>query len=390
MFKKISILMLVCISSTSVFIHANPYDFCETCCDRFWLDADYLYWKIKDSPEPVPLVVSGPVVNDGVPTLGQPGTEVVLGGKKINTDWRSGGRFALGYWFDDARCLGVEASYFFLPSGSKSSTVSNDGSLGLPQLTIPFFNVLTGSESSTGLAVPGQFSGLATLKLCNRMQGAELNMLTTISSDCSTSFGLLAGFRYWNFNENLRFFTDSPNIPPRRIDVFQTEDKFQAQNNFYGGQIGAAFDYSYCSFFLNVKGKVALGAMCQQGTINGSLLTDNFVLGTPVEYVGGYFALPTNIGRHKKTRFSVLPEVNVNIGYQITDCLRVQVGYTFLYVTNVLWAGKQIDRNINPTQSQAISNKGTAILVGEPSPKAKLGTEGLWAQGLNVGLGFKF
>lgn len=223
------------------------------------------------------------------------------------------------------------------------------------------------------------------------MQGAELNVMTTRPFDYHSRFKFLVGFRYWNFDDHLTFYTNSPNIPGQQANVFFTQDTFHTENNFYGGQIGAQFDYDYCSFFFNVKGKVALGAICQETVINGELVTNNFDgFGASQTFKGGYFALPTNIGHHKKKQISVIPEVNVNIGYQFADCVRFQVGYTFLYVTNVLRATKQIDRSINPSQSQAISDKANAVLVGIPRPKARLRSDSLWTQGVSAGFEFQF
>lgn len=354
-------------------------DTCDPCCNRFYVDADYLYWKIKDSPDPVPFVIEQPIVDGPFTT--------VLGDKKIDLGWRSGAKLALGYWFDDSRCLGAEVDYFFLAKKSKKFFVTSDET-GSPRLRVPFFNVLTDLEDSSALATPALYRGSALLKIDNEMQGAELNMVGIVPScDCNTKIGFLAGFRWWQFNEHLKFFGDSPMINPP--SVYNYEDKFQVQNNFYGAQIGASFDYNYCSFFFNLKGKVALGAICQKTVINGFFATNEFT-GATETFTGGFFALPTNIGSHKKTRFSAIPELDVNLGYQFTECFGVRIGYSVLYVTNVLWAGKQIDRNINPTQSANIDFTPTPVLVGEPSPTPRTRTEGLWAQGFNVGLEFQF
>lgn len=372
---------------------------CEPCgCDRFWVDAEYLYWKIQDCPESVPLVVEGSTVS---PILGSSGTKVVLGGKKINTNWRSGGKITLGYWFDDERCFGVEANYFLLPYLSKKHSVFSSGEPGTGFLGVPYFNVTTGAEASYALSNSnaaiqgGAWSGLGALRLQNRMQGAELNALFTLLNDCCSCYqvGLLAGFRYWNFDERVTFFTSSPYLA-HAGNVFQTKDKFEVENNFYGGQIGIEFDYACNCFFFNIKGKVALGANCSSVDIDGRFLTNDFnttsFVGTPQAVVGGLFALPTNIGHHHKTYFSVLPEVSVNVGYKLWECLRLQVGYSFLYASNVLRAGKQINRHINPTQSGAIEYTTTPVLVGKAAPKACHKTQGIWAQGLNAGLVFSF
>lgn len=362
----------------------------DVCANRFWVDAEYLYWKIKDSPNPTPILVTAPVAFNRSPLIGEPGTEVLIGDDKIKNQWRSGGKFALGYWFDNRKCYGAEASYCFLPDGSNHQTVASSGLPGSIILSVPFFDTTTDSESSSPVARPNRFAGRVKFKLANRMQGAELNGLASLFSDCSFEINALAGFRYWNFDERLRLHVDSPAIDLPG-EVYLVNDQFHTKNNFYGGQLGLGVDYVYNNFFFNAKGKLALGAMCEEVSINGEFITNNFNgLGEPITYSGGYFALPSNIGRHKRTCFAVLPEVNVNIGYQLLHNLRLQVGYTFLYVNKVLWAGKQINRNINPSQSSLYEFDANPELVGTPGPTASLKNASFWAQGLNVGIIFDF
>ena len=228
------------------------------------------------------------------------------------------------------------------------------------------------------------------LHLNNRMQGAELNVLGRLPGSCGFDIVALAGFRYWSFYEGLRFNTDSPYVVPP-IDIWMTEDKFDAENNFYGGQVGMVFTYNVCNFFANVKGKLAVGAMRSELKIDGYLETNDFDhFEAVVTYPGGYFTAPSNIGKHKKTNISVIPEINVNIGYKFCDCVQFEVGYTAMYVTNVLWAGKQISRNINPSQNISYTGPATPDLVGKKAPKARLKTDGLWVQGVSAGLGLRF
>ena len=349
-----------------------------SCENRFWFEADYLYWQIQNSPKVIPLVIEQPLVDGPF--------DVVLGGKKIKDNWHSGAKFDLGFWFDDCKSLGAEINYFFLGNNSKHSSVASDDS-GSPRLRVPFFNVTTGLPDSTAVSTPGLFRGRADLKTSNMMQGAELNVVKEMPLNFCSDFIIMGGFRYWNFEENLTFFVDSPLVVVPT--VYNNRDKFHVQNNFYGGQIGAYFTQKFCSFFVNVRGKLALGAMCQQLKINGRFETNEFT-GSVQTFPGGYFAQPTNIGNHKKTRFSVIPELNVNFGYQITDCFSLYVGYSGLYASNVLRAAKQMSSAINPTQSANLEFTPTPVLVGEPDPKAKLKSSGLWAQGVNVGLTFIF
>lgn len=360
---------------------ASPfcYTTCETneCSNRFWADVDYLYWKIQNSPEPAPLVIRGSAA-------------IVLGKKEIDTGWRSGVRIALGHWFNCNPCYGTEVNYFFLPNESKKYSVS---SRGFPPLSAPYFNVVTAGEDSIPITSPFlSIAGSATLKLTNEMQGAEWNALAVIPSCyCRSQFITLMGFRYWNFREHLTFSTNSHFNSPHVADIYTTKDEFNTRNNFYGGQLGVVWEYDYNCLSITAKGKVALGAMCESLVINGHLLTNDYNnFKNVLKYSGGYFALPTNIGKHNQTKFATIPEFNFNARYQLFDWMQIKLGYTFMYVSSVLRAGKQIDHNINPTQAVTYTGAVPPMLLGDPSPKANLKTNGLWVQGLSASVEFRF
>lgn len=357
--------------------------------DSFWMDFEYLYWKIKDSPAPIPLVYRAPA-NSVFANLGDPGTRVVMGGRDVPNHWQSGARFSLGSIVDCRKCYGVEASYFFLPSNSYSQTVSSDGSIGSESLRIPFFNIITLKNDSTGLALPGVFSGTATLKIENRMQGVEFNVLARYSNYYCMRVTALGGLRYWNFKEDLTFDTSSPFVIPP-IDIYQTKDQFNTENNFYGGQIGLLFAYNCGRFFLDAKGKFAVGAICGRVLIDGYLLTNDYNNFMDVQkFSGGYFALPSDIGKHYSTKLSVFPEINFNFGYQLSDNMQIKLGYSCLYVTKVLWATQQIDDNINGDQATTYTNSLIVSLGGQQRPGTLLKTEDLWIQGLNISFVIEF
>lgn len=387
-------------SVLTILLSANSFsqeEVCEDsysdqCCNRFWTSAEFIYWNIKNSPKLTPLVVEGPVVADGSPTLLLPDNEVVLGGKHTHNGWRPGGRFGVGCWFDAAGCFGAEANFFFLAGKNSRHSVFSDGSAGAAFLTIPFNNSPLGQESSVTIARQGEFSGLASLKVTNRTWGGEISGLTSYLESPNVNITFLGGFRYWNFDEHFKFDTSSPNVPPRTADTFLTHDSFHAKNNFYAGQLGAKLDYYLCdNFFINLVGKVAIGAMCQDVDIRGNLITDDFTnFTTLVTYPGGYFALPTNLGRHHRTCCAIMPEANINVGYSFMDCVKVQVGYTYIFVSDVVYATKQVNRHLNPTQSAAIEFTDSAVLVGRACPQGKVRSSSFWMHGVNVGLEVDF
>ncbi len=275
MLKKIIGAFLLCLQTLS----AIPYcDWCNTC----WFDAEYLYWKIGDSPRR------------------EPGEGMAFHGRHYRQKWRSGARFASGFWFDDQKCFGVEANYFILPELKKRHKSFCDR-LG----DDPFFR-----------------DRRDHLRLCNDLQGIEISALST-KSFFRNNLILLGGFRWWNFTDSFPFGIRSEDLS-RSIHVHDVK------NNFYGAQIGAKFAYLYNCFFVNVVGKVALGPMFQSSKFQEFFYSERF----PEE----------NCSHHTHSHFSVLPEANVNIGYQISDCFRIQVGYTAMYATNVLFAAGQIPR----------------------------------------------
>ena len=58
--------------------------------------------------------------------------------------------------------------------------------------------------------------------------------------------------------------------------------------------------------------------MCEVAVINGHLVTNDYDDFTAVQtFSGGYFALPTNKGYHKRTRFAVIPESKSQIGVSL-------------------------------------------------------------------------
>jgi hypothetical protein len=85
-----------------------------------------------------------------------------------------------------------------------------------------------------------------------------------------------------------------------------------------------------------------------------------------------------------------VPEVGVNVGFRLTSWASVVAGYSFLYASNVARPGDQVDRTINPTQSQAISLTNPANLSGPGQPGFKFEGSDFWAHGLNIGLAFNF
>jgi hypothetical protein len=350
---------------------------------RFSTSAEYLLWWVKDSPAPPPLLSTG--------TLGAPDFSGVFGGRDYDLGSQQGGRFTASYRLTPDWT--IEGIGFFLPKTSATKTVSSSGEPGSVRLVVPQFRVDEGREFGLTMAKPGEFFGSARESLRTGLDGAELNVGRKIATGASWRVDALGGFRYLRLREELSFSTSSVSIVVP--DIFMPTDVFGVDNKFYGAQLGVKADYTWGPWFAQGTVKVALGVMRESIDISGSLVTNDFTdFGTPQAFAGGLFALPTNIGHHRRDRFAMVPEVGLKLGYRMTPWASVFVGYTFLYASAVVRPGDQVDRAINTTQaltSQAPqSPPPTLTLRGEARPVVRFRESDFWVQGLSAGLSFGF
>jgi Putative beta barrel porin-7 (BBP7) len=435
---------------------------------QLWVDGEYLYWLMKGSQLP-PLLIPGNTTvatlgPTSVPVPAIPGFTLVTSPTSVNTtaplsmsqalvgggidqNWRDGGRFTVGYWLDADQAFGVEASYFFLRS---RSTYMTSGSNGSPPLVIPFVNAGTGQESSYTIAQPTATvttstnltiggvpiahisdtttttgtSGSVAIGSSSQLQGSEANVLWSALRGPRSSLELLAGVRWAQLDDDLGLdstviqtkaqttVTSGAIIPASTLlnnftSQVNRSDRFEAHNNFYGGQVGARGEYSYGWLSLSAEGKVALGTMTETVNSAGSTMMSTTSTITPTVFpipgfpvpsaggppvttkanqlgFGGLFAPPSNSGRTRNV-FAVVPDVNVKVGFDLTQRLRATVGYSFLYMSDVVRAGEQIDRTINP-----------ALLASPPvagvpfRPAFQFQSTDFWAHGLDVGLEFRY
>jgi hypothetical protein len=347
----------------------------------FSVSAEALVWWFKNSPAPVPLVTDHPV--------GQPGTRTFLGGQDLDTGANPGFRLTAGYAFTER--WGVEGSFFYIPPRSTSKSVSSSGQPGSTHLIVPFFNLRTNDEDGTIVSAFPLFRGSAREELSNSLLGADLNGTWALFPAGPWRVDLLGGFRYLRLRETYTLTTSSSLIRLVTPDVRDITDEFDTTNNFYGAQLGVRARFDWGRLFTSGTVKVAMGAMVQSADIRGSMVTNDYTNFGPTQtFPQGYFALPTNIGNYRRAVFAVVPEVGLNVGYQITSWGSVFVGYTLLYTNNVIRPGNQINRTVNPTQSIAYTERPAASLQGPAEPSFKFKSSDFWAQGLNVGLAFRF
>jgi hypothetical protein len=353
---------------------------------RVWGSAEYLLWWIRGYSTP-PLIATGPFASQGI--LGNPGVSVLFDGP-VSPGPFSGGRFSAGYWLDDCQTTALQGSFFFL--GDRSTHFAATPAPG-QILSRPFFNLNQGIEFVETASAPGLSNGTVAVDTNSRLLGGEVNLQCNYCMSCTYSLDLLAGFRYLDLEENLtlsegsRFNTDLsafPGFASLAGANFFALDRFATRNQFYGGQVGALGEYRRGRAYVSGSAKVALGATHESIDILGSQLRVN-PDGTRSTFTGGLLALNSNIGRHTRDEFAVVPEVGVNVGYYLTPRLSAFVGYTFLYWSNVVRPGDQIDRNLDITRIPNFPVPGVSPLA-TPHPGVPFKSTDFWAQGINFGV----
>lgn len=359
--------------------------------ERFWFTADYLLWWMKNSPVPAPLITLGDP-GDRVPgALGQPGTQVLYGGSGDQLGAFSGVRLGVGFWLDRERTLALEATGFLFERRTHIFNATSDAG-GTPHYAIPIYDAIRNTETAYLTSSPGVASGLESAHNSSRLWGFDVNFNRTVAIARDARAALLLGYRQLQLDETLELFevfqplVGGFNVGATRAvpgETIASYDRFSTRNQFYGGQIGARVDWDNGIFDANLVAKIAFGAMHETVDVDGgSILVNRQLVQTSVP--GGILALPSNMGHYSRNVFTVVPEVGVNIGMQLTRRIRAKVGYSFLYVSNVARPGNQIDRVVNPNAVPTGSTFGAA--GGPPRPNFTFNGSDYWAHGLNFGI----
>jgi hypothetical protein len=373
----------------------------------FLVSAEYLLWWTKQVNS-VPLVTTSPPGTAGI----LPGAAVLASTDDLDRRFRQGGRFGVVLWCDCCASFGFDGRYFFTAPRSDTFSASAPPSSDLFR---PFFagNVLPP-------LFPGEFtervagggSTIGSIRADNRSEfwGAEANYRDNLicRTECCRSFraDLLLGFRYLNLDEDLTIVEDFTRLTP--TDVFDqtinqvvTEpagtrvvirDRFATSNDFYGGQIGTVVEYRRNRWTLDMRSAVALGTTHQRLRIEGDQVR-TLPGQAPLTFVGGLYALDSNIGDHSRNVFSVVPELGVNVGYQMTDHLRAYVGYNFLYWSNVIRPADQIDRVIDVNRVPRFVPPplvGAIPPIVPPRPAVLFKETDFWVQGVNLGVEYRW
>jgi hypothetical protein len=367
---------------------------CNACCDAgcagcckpcqpYYARGEYLMWWMSGATAP-PLLTTSPdgtsITDAGI----LPDAQVLFPTNRLQGDGRPGGRFTVGRWFNDGEWA-VEGNYFFLDKASSPYQASSDNN-GSPILARPFIDADTGLNDAFIVAYPDVFVGTATIANASDLLGAEANIRKAVLGNHGCRMDLLAGYRFMRLRESLSVYENQTSIDQGGVIPLGTQisiqDDFATSNTFHGGQVGIILATQCRRWTIEGTGKVALGSWEQQARIGG-VTTVTVPNVAPVVEEGGLLALPSNSGTYRRDRFAAIPELALNVRYQLTQHWKVNVGYTFMYLQRIVRPGNNIDPRIDTDQIPPPLSAGSY-------PEFKFKESDAWLQGVNVGLECRF
>lgn len=345
----------------------------------FWFEAEYLLWAIRGQPAP-PLVTGGPAASGGI--LGTPGTAVLFGGSRLDDNPFSGARLTIGMWLDDCHRLAFEGDYFFL--GQRSARFAADsGAPGSGVLARPIFNAATGLPDALPIAFPGALSGSVTASAPTFFQGADGNISWTAYRDFRYHIDLLGGFRYLQLDERLITLSTSEASLAGLAASSGITDQFTTRTHFYGGQGGVRADYCWHHLVFGAKALLAVGY--DDDVINFDGRSVLRVAGfRPLSAPSGLLVQPSNRGRHTSHGVATVPELDLRLAWQVHEQVQFFTGFTFLYWSDVVRPGDQIDTTVNPFQGP------NGPLFGPARPAFMARESAFWAYGLDAGVQIRY
>jgi hypothetical protein len=328
---------------------------------RTWFDAQYFLGTTRSDTVPA-LVLAG---GNGDPQ--SPGTQVLTGQSGLTRRFRSGLRVDFGGWLDRCQNWGLEGHFFNLETNQVDRFANSTGTTVLSR---PFMLPGTGPASDL-IAGPGVGSGAVQVSSPLSYLSGDVNARHNLKCEDQYRVDFLVGYRFLRLDEQLFIESSQQGLGSSR----RVRDEFSTGNVFHGAQVGLTGEYRWERFYIDATGKVAFGTTSEELDIRGATRTQS--TGGDTQLNRGLLTAPSNIGRTRQSSYSVVPETNLVVGYQLTDHLRASVGYTFLYISNVTRPGQAIDTTVAPLE------------VGLRPTRLDATTD-FWVQGITFGMEMRY
>jgi hypothetical protein len=399
---------------------------------HWWTTMDYLVYFAKGQPSTFPLLTTSAPSDNGI--IGRASTLVLAGNEDLSYNPISGFRINAGFFGDADRRWGFEASATVLEH--KANVTDLSSGTNIPTLARPFI------DSANPRAITSQVianttlgQGRAVVGTTNQTWWIDATGIVNLyrsepcSTKCAISLDFLIGYRYLQIEESLDINTSTQlNQTGTVTPVFAVgpfgvltqvgttvtpiqypfggvsvstpatvviQDSFHVVNRFNGGVVGLRGEARYGMFTTTTTMKLAFGNMNQRLEITGAsgyadLSRPNPISGGPNigSAYGGLYANASNIGRYNNDEFAFMPEINLNVGLNVTRGLTAYLGYNFLWINNIARPGDQINPIVNTATvpfSPNYGNNSRPVV-----PRQIFAQDEFWIMGVNFGLMMRY
>src|SRR5207249_3495339 len=136
----------------------------------------------------------------------------------------------------------------------------------------PFINAITGLPDALIVAAPGVASGSVSTAASADLDGGSLDILSNLKLRGRRRTDLLIGPAYLHLGESLEVNSESLALPgtPLAGTRVSIHDRFETDNHFYGGEIGARQRWHIVHLTVDLMGKVGIGINHEDADISGS------------------------------------------------------------------------------------------------------------------------
>ena len=353
--------------------------------DNMWIKAEYLVWFASRAGSP-PLIQVAPDGYDRTAGLPVNNNSVFpFDGSHIMYNAFSGLGTNVGLWLTPEHVIGLDTSFFLLEQNSTGAAYS---SLGSPILARYYMNANNSETNavpfSNMVPFPGYSGSLSSVSTINSVWSGDASLRWNGFTYLAQSSDWLFGFRYFGFRERLDIIGTSNYADGSKLTV---ADHFATSNNFYGGQVGISSHFGrWYGVSIDSTFKFAMGDVDQRVVIQGYNTMTSAAGGSNTQATG-LFAQSSNSGVYERGRFAVIPQVNVNINYHITQRCALTLGYNFMYISSVVRPASQLPTTISDANLRYVSNPTAGPSM---APSFHFQGESFWLQGVNLGMKFDF
>jgi hypothetical protein len=240
----------------------------------------------------------------------------------------------------------IDTGMFTVPDEHKGAQSMTMQLFGLTNtITVPAGNSINTNGGATtavlGATIPNTFA------VNTSFSATDANSLYRLYNSDTTKIYAVYGPKFVALEEDITFNYSLAGAAGVAAGAGNVLDEFHTRNYFIGGQVGLWLRQNFGQFNADIQGRCALGYGYSNVVVLGR---NNAAAATNTQF----FTNDANIGNFSSYYFSVVPAVNANLSYNLTERIQIRAGYAFLAYINCQRPGDQIVAALAPVAAGGI------------------------------------